>query len=89
LVSGISFNVSAAVGFISIFGIAVMDGILLSTYLRQLWDQGYPFVESIIMGCDRRLRATMMTASSMRWDYCRRRCPRGSEHRPRGRSRSW
>ena len=55
------FSVSAAVGFISIFGIAVMDGILLSFYIRQLWDEGHPFVESIIMGSDRRLRATMMT----------------------------
>jgi len=61
LVTGIPFSVSAAVGFISIFGIAVMDGILLSTYIRQLWDQGHPFAESIIMGSDRRLRATMMT----------------------------
>jgi cobalt-zinc-cadmium resistance protein CzcA len=34
LVTGIPFSVSAAVGFISIFGIAVMDGILLSTYIR-------------------------------------------------------
>ncbi len=38
-----------------------MDGILLSTYIRQLWDQGHPFVESI-MGSDRRFRAVMMTA---------------------------
>ncbi len=55
------FSVSAGVGFISIFGIAVMDGILLSFYIRQLWEQGHPFVESIITGSDRRLRATMMT----------------------------
>ena len=55
------FSVSAAVGFISIFGIAVMDGILLSSYIRQLIEEGHPFVESIIMGSDRRLRATMMT----------------------------
>jgi heavy metal efflux system protein len=41
LVTGIPFSVSAAVGFISIFGIAVMDGILLSTYIRQLWHQGH------------------------------------------------
>jgi cobalt-zinc-cadmium resistance protein CzcA len=61
LLTGITFSVSAAVGFISIFGIAVMDGILLNSYIRQLWDQGHPFVESIIMGSDRRLRATMMT----------------------------
>jgi cobalt-zinc-cadmium resistance protein CzcA len=55
------FSVSAAVGFISIFGIATMDGILLSFYIRKLWDQGHPFREAIIMGSDRRLRATMMT----------------------------
>jgi heavy metal efflux system protein len=61
IVTHTPFSVSAAVGFISIFGIAVMDGILLSFYIRQLWEQGHPFVESIILGSDRRLRATMMT----------------------------
>jgi cobalt-zinc-cadmium resistance protein CzcA len=59
--TGTPFSVSAAVGFISIFGIAVMDGILLSFYIRQLWFEGHPFREAIIMGSDRRLRATMMT----------------------------
>jgi cobalt-zinc-cadmium resistance protein CzcA len=61
LITHTPFSVSAAVGFISIFGIAVMDGILLSFYIRQLWDEGHPFAESIVMGSDRRLRATMMT----------------------------
>ena len=60
-ITGTPFSVSAAVGFISIFGIATMDGILLSFYIRQLWHQGHPFLEAIIMGSDRRLRATMMT----------------------------
>ncbi|MGH7842512.1 MAG: efflux RND transporter permease subunit, partial [Candidatus Binataceae bacterium] len=59
--TGTPFSVSAAVGFISIFGIAVMDGIVLSFYIRQLWNEGHRFVDSIIMGSDRRLRATMMT----------------------------
>jgi cobalt-zinc-cadmium resistance protein CzcA len=59
--TGTPFSVSAAVGFISIFGIAVMDGILLSFYIRQLWQEGHAFREAIIMGSDRRLRATMMT----------------------------
>ncbi len=59
--TGTPFSVSAAVGFISIFGIATMDGILLSFYIRQLWQEGHPFKESIILGSDRRLRATMMT----------------------------
>ncbi len=56
------FSVSAAVGFISIFGIAVMDGILLTFYIRDLWNRGHPFLESIILGSDRRFRAVMMTA---------------------------
>jgi cobalt-zinc-cadmium resistance protein CzcA len=55
------FSISAAVGFISIFGIAVMDGIILSFYIRRLWQEGHPFAEAIVMGSDRRLRATMMT----------------------------
>jgi len=61
VVTRIPFSISAAVGFISIFGIAVMDGIVLSFYIRQLWESGHPFVESIVLGSDRRLRATMMT----------------------------
>jgi cobalt-zinc-cadmium resistance protein CzcA len=63
IITDTPFSVSAAVGFISIFGIAVMDGVLLSFYIRQLWDEGHPFVESIILGSDRRFRAVMMTAT--------------------------
>jgi cobalt-zinc-cadmium resistance protein CzcA len=62
ILTGTPFSVSAAVGFISIFGIAVMDGILLSFYIRQLWEDGHPFTESIILGSDRRFTAIMMTA---------------------------
>jgi cobalt-zinc-cadmium resistance protein CzcA len=62
IITGFPFSVSAAVGFVSIFGIAVTDGILLSFYIRQLWEEGHPFVESIIMGSDRRFRAVVMTA---------------------------
>jgi cobalt-zinc-cadmium resistance protein CzcA len=59
--TGTPFSISAAVGFISIFAIAIMDGIILNFYIRQLWEEGYTVVDSIIMGSDRRLRATMMT----------------------------
>jgi len=62
IVTGTPFSVSAGVGFISIFGIAVMDGILLSFYIRNLWDEGHPFLEGIILGSDRRFRAVIMTA---------------------------
>ena len=61
VVTGTPFSVSAAVGFISIFAIAIMDGIILNFYIRQLWNEGYTVVDSIVMGSDRRLRATMMT----------------------------
>jgi cobalt-zinc-cadmium resistance protein CzcA len=62
IVTGTPFSVSAGIGFISIFGIAVMDGILLSSYIRHLWEQGHPFREGIILGSDRRFRAVIMTA---------------------------
>jgi cobalt-zinc-cadmium resistance protein CzcA len=62
IITGTPFSVSAGVGFISIFGIAVMDGILLSFYIRNLWEQGHPFREGIILGSDRRFRAVVMTA---------------------------
>ena len=41
VVTGTPFSVSAAVGFISIFAIAIMDGILLNFYIHQLWEEGY------------------------------------------------
>ena len=55
------FSVSAAVGFISIFAIAIMGGIVMNFYIHQLWEQGYSVMDSILMGADRRLRAVMMT----------------------------
>ncbi len=56
------FSVSAAVGFISIFAIAIMDGILMNFYIRQLWDEGHALVDCVVRGCDRRMRAVIMTA---------------------------
>jgi cobalt-zinc-cadmium resistance protein CzcA len=62
VVTGTPFSISAAVGFISIFAIAIMDGILLNFYIHQLWNEGHSVVDSIVMGADRRFRALMMTA---------------------------
>jgi heavy metal efflux system protein len=62
VITGTPFSVSAAVGFISIFAIAIMDGILLNFYIFQLWEEGYSVLDSIVMGADRRFRALMMTA---------------------------
>jgi heavy metal efflux system protein len=62
LITHTPFSVSAAVGFISIFAIAIMDGILLNFYIHQLWEEGCSVIDSIVMGADRRFRALMMTA---------------------------
>ncbi len=62
VVTGTPFSISAAVGFISIFAIAIMDGILLNFYIHQLYAEGHSLVDSIVMGADRRFRAVMMTA---------------------------
>ncbi|HLX38448.1 MAG TPA: efflux RND transporter permease subunit, partial [Candidatus Binataceae bacterium] len=62
VITGTPFSVSAAVGFVSIFAIAIMDGILLNFYIHELWAQGHSVLESIVMGADRRFRALMMTA---------------------------
>jgi hypothetical protein len=55
------FSVTDA--FISIFGIAVMDDVLLSFCIRALWEEGHPFVESTIVGRGSQFRAMMMTAT--------------------------
>src|SRR5260370_26479514 len=61
VVTGTPFSVSAAVGFISIFAIAIMDGILLNFYIHQLWKEGHSLIDSIVMSADRRIRGLMMT----------------------------
>jgi hypothetical protein len=40
-----------------------MDGVLLSFYIRQLWDEGHQFVESIVLGSTVGFRAPTMTAT--------------------------
>jgi cobalt-zinc-cadmium resistance protein CzcA len=57
-----NFNISAAVGFISIFGVAVMDGLLLVSYFNQLRRQGLPLREAILQGAEKRVRPITMTA---------------------------
>src|SRR5262249_57549836 len=56
------FSVSAAVGFISIFGVAVIDGLLSISYFNALRARGAPLREAILEGAGRRVRPMMMTA---------------------------
>ncbi len=62
LLTGTNFNISAAIGFISIFGVAIMDGLLLISYFNQLRFQGLPLEEAILQGAEKRVRPVMMTA---------------------------
>ncbi|OGL46536.1 MAG: metal transporter [Candidatus Schekmanbacteria bacterium RBG_13_48_7] len=58
----LNLSVSAVVGFIALFGMAVENGMVLITFLNQLRQQGFSVHESIITGCSMRLRPLLMTA---------------------------
>ena len=60
--TGTPFSVSAAVGFISIFGVAVQDGVLLVSYFNRLCAEGLPLREAILTGAERRVRPVLMTS---------------------------
>ncbi len=61
--SGLYLSVPASVGFIALFGIAVLNGIVLLSYITQLREQGEPLAEAIAQGCSNRLRPVLMTAT--------------------------
>lgn len=63
-IAGLDFSVSAAIGFISLFGVAVMDGILNITYFRELHAGGMGVSEAIFKGAEQRMRPLLMTAFS-------------------------
>ncbi len=58
----IPFSISAAVGFIALSGIAVLNGLVMVTYISQLIKQGMPHKEAIVVGAITRLRPVLMTA---------------------------
>ncbi|QJX00164.1 efflux RND transporter permease subunit [Frigoriglobus tundricola] len=61
LLTETNFSVSAAVGFVSIFGVAIMDGLLLVSYFNQNRAHGMPVWEAILDGAAVRVRPVMMT----------------------------
>jgi len=62
---GMPFSISAGVGFIALFGIAVLNGIVLIEYLKELKEQGIVDMrERIMTGTMQRLRPVMLTASA-------------------------
>jgi cobalt-zinc-cadmium resistance protein CzcA len=57
-----AFSIAAAVGFISLFGIAIMEGLLMISYFNALRLQGLPLNEAIVQGAAKRVRPVMITA---------------------------
>lgn len=58
----ISFSISAGVGFIALSGVAVLNGVVMLSFIRDLEEQGKPREEAIIQGALARLRPVLMTA---------------------------
>jgi heavy metal efflux system protein len=63
-VSGLDFSISAAVGFVSLFGVSVMNGILITTYFNQVRMSGMGTIEAMEHAAEQRMRPMLMTALS-------------------------
>src|SRR6201999_2084262 len=61
LLTGIPFSVSAAIGFIALFGIAVMDGIIILSQYNQLIEEGMERIQAVIRTGELQLRPVLMT----------------------------
>jgi cobalt-zinc-cadmium resistance protein CzcA len=59
---GLPFSITAGVGFIALSGVAVLNGVVLLSFIRQLRSQGMPVSEALTEGCSTRLRPVLMTA---------------------------
>jgi cobalt-zinc-cadmium resistance protein CzcA len=62
--SGLNFSISAAVGFISLFGVSVMNGILIMTYYNEVKATGMGTVDAMFHAASQRMRPMLMTALS-------------------------
>lgn len=61
VVTGTPFSVSAAIGFVALFGIAAMDGILVLNYYNNLADEGMEAGAAIVRACSVQMRPVTMT----------------------------
>ncbi|MBI3414818.1 MAG: efflux RND transporter permease subunit [Verrucomicrobia bacterium] len=62
LATGIPLSVSAAIGFIALFGQAVLNGVVMVSYFNQLRDEGLKPFDAVRQGASTRLRTVLMTA---------------------------
>lgn len=59
---GIPFSISAGVGFIALSGVAVLNGVVMVSFIRNLINDGKPLYDAIVEGALTRLRPILMTA---------------------------
>ena len=62
LLRGIPFSISAGVGFIALSGVAVLNGVVMLTFIKQLMEEGSALEDAIRNGAQARLRPVLMTA---------------------------
>jgi cobalt-zinc-cadmium resistance protein CzcA len=62
--SGQNFSISAAIGFVSLFGVSVMDGILMITFYNHERSQGLKPVDAMYRAASTRMRPLLMTSLS-------------------------
>jgi cobalt-zinc-cadmium resistance protein CzcA len=60
--SGLYLSVPASVGFITLFGVAVLNGVVMVAYFNQLREAGRTVLQAVQEGAERRLRPVLMTA---------------------------
>ncbi|SDY32912.1 efflux RND transporter permease subunit [Nitrosomonas halophila] len=61
--TGEYLSVPASVGFIALWGIAVLNGVVLISYIRKLRDEGVSVKDAVVRGCEQRFRPVLMTAT--------------------------
>src|SRR2546425_237829 len=60
--SGTHFNISAAVGYVAVFGVSVLNGVVLVSSIRQAHADGLPVHEAVVRGCELRFRPIIVSA---------------------------
>lgn len=61
-IRGLPFSISAGVGFIALFGVAVLNGVVMVSFINQLRDEGKSVGDAVREGAATRLRPVLMTA---------------------------
>jgi cobalt-zinc-cadmium resistance protein CzcA len=57
-----NFNISAAVGYIAVFGVSVLNGVVLVSSIREAFAEGLPLRQAIVRGCEIRFRPIIVSA---------------------------